>query len=215
MNNFSLKIVALVSMILDHCGFLFDVFLLRVIGRLALPAFAIAVADSAKFCSDRKVYSLRILSLACLSQIPYCIFFDKLQLNVIFSLYLGVLFCWFPIAALVAFLSLFVLEKGLQVSIFFIFEYQYVAIFLVPLAYYLSCYRLFSLEYIFLVSLSFVLFYFYFLNYGPIVLVSFLSFLIFSFVYSHSRGPSSRWIGYLYPVHLVVLSVFKYALPLG
>ena len=136
-------------------------------------------------------------------------------MNVIFSLYIGVLFCWFSIATLVAFLSLFILQKGLQVSIMSIFEYQYVAIFLVPLACCLSYYKLFSFEYIFLVSLSFVLFYFHFLDYGPIVLVSFLSFLIFSFVYSHSRGPSSRWIGYLYPAHLVVLSVFKYALPLG
>ena len=215
MNNFSLKLVALVSMILDHCGLLLGFFPLRVVGRLSLPAFAIAIADSAKFCSDRRRYSSRILALAFLSQIPYYLFFHKAQLNVIFSLYLGVLFCWFSSACLVGFLSLLLVKNLLQVSISSIFEYQYVAILLVPLAYYLSCYRLFSLEYVFLICLSFVLFYFYFLDYGPIVLVSFSSFFIFSLVYSHSRGPSSRWVGFLYPAHLVVLSVFKYAFPLN
>ena len=40
MSSFLIKIIAIISMFLDHTGILFDYDFLRIIGRLAFPLFA-------------------------------------------------------------------------------------------------------------------------------------------------------------------------------
>ena len=68
-----LKLIALISMTLDHVGLqLFpDVVLLRILGRLALPIFAYMIAEGCRHTRSRKKYLGRMVLLAALCQAVY------------------------------------------------------------------------------------------------------------------------------------------------
>ena len=61
------------SMVVDHAGLFFfpKYFVLRILGRLAFPLFAWFIANGARYTSNVKVYFLRLLALALLTQIPF------------------------------------------------------------------------------------------------------------------------------------------------
>jgi len=73
MSSFMLKIVAIVSMTIDHVGFsIFPQYkLLRIIGRIAMPIFSFQVALGFKKTSSQPKYMLRMLIFAIISEIPY------------------------------------------------------------------------------------------------------------------------------------------------
>lgn len=71
--NDLIKIVAMVSMLIDHIGVIFypQVGWLRVIGRIAFPIFAYGIAMGFHYTRDRKMYALRLLIFSIISQVPY------------------------------------------------------------------------------------------------------------------------------------------------
>ncbi len=73
LTNNQLKIIALISMTIDHIGVqLFpNVIILRIIGRLAFPIFAYMIAEGAKYTKNRKKYLLTISMTALLCQVVY------------------------------------------------------------------------------------------------------------------------------------------------
>lgn len=77
MNLFWIKILALVTMLIDHLGvFIFpNQPLLRLIGRLSFPLFAWGIANGARYTRSINKYLLRIFILAVISQIPYFLIF--------------------------------------------------------------------------------------------------------------------------------------------
>ncbi|WPS85352.1 TraX family protein (plasmid) [Brevibacillus halotolerans] len=92
-----LKIIAVLSMVIDHIGAVFfpHLIIFRIIGRLAFPIFAFQLAQGARFTSNSKMYSLRLLGFAWLSQIPYMLLWDTTTLNILFLLHLS--FLWIKI----------------------------------------------------------------------------------------------------------------------
>ena len=76
----ALKIIAMVSMVLDHVG---DVFFpgvrwMRYAGRIAMPVFAFCVAEGYAHTRDRRKYIARIGAFALISEIPFDLaFFDR------------------------------------------------------------------------------------------------------------------------------------------
>lgn len=84
MTGSTIKIIAMVTMVIDHLGLLFfpEIPLLRIIGRVAFPIFAFAAAEGARFTHDRKKYLSRLLLWGIISEIP----FDLMASNTIFSL---------------------------------------------------------------------------------------------------------------------------------
>ena len=70
-----LKILALISMTMDHIGILLlpQVQLLRIIGRLSLPIYAYMIAEGCRHTRSRGRYLLRIAALAALCQVVYYI----------------------------------------------------------------------------------------------------------------------------------------------
>lgn len=98
--NDLLKIVALVTMLIDHVGYLYfpEEMMFRTIGRIAFPIFAYQVALGFQKTSSRPRYAKRLFVFALISQIPYLWFnpaltFDWQGLNIMFTLLyaLGVL----------------------------------------------------------------------------------------------------------------------------
>lgn len=98
----SLKLVAIVVMLLDHIAYAFiDVlsplyFLLRIIGRIAAPVMFYCLAKGYFYSKNKFKYGKRLLIFALISQIPYSLFmsgkfFCFNNYNVIFTLFLGFL----------------------------------------------------------------------------------------------------------------------------
>lgn len=75
MSSFIIKIIAIITMFIDHSG---DVLVgqtsvLNIIGRIAFPLFAFQLVVGYKNTSNLKKYAIRLLIFALLSQIPFSI----------------------------------------------------------------------------------------------------------------------------------------------
>ena len=75
MSAFLLKLIALLTMMIDHIGVvyqpLFDVSLYRYIGRIAFPIFVFFVAEGCRRTSNIEKYVLRLGAFALISELPF------------------------------------------------------------------------------------------------------------------------------------------------
>lgn len=97
-DGFSLKILAMLTMFIDHIGaVLFPQYIvLRLIGRLAFPIYCFLLATGAIYTKNVEKYSARLLLFALISEIPFDLaffgrVFDRTHQNVFFTLFLGLL----------------------------------------------------------------------------------------------------------------------------
>ncbi|HZK24463.1 MAG TPA: TraX family protein [Oscillospiraceae bacterium] len=88
-----IKLIAITTMLIDHIGFAFfpEMAILRLIGRIAFPLFALELARGRRRTRSIKKYLTRLLVLAILSQVPYMLFFDTTDLNILFTLFVSLL----------------------------------------------------------------------------------------------------------------------------
>ena len=101
MTSNKLKIIACVSMVLDHIGFVLfpNVMVFRYIGRLALPIFAFFIAEGCIHTRSKVKYFLQMLSLALFCQIFYIAEelmsgrISRVYLNVLFTFCLSIIVC--------------------------------------------------------------------------------------------------------------------------
>ncbi|MCL2384161.1 MAG: conjugal transfer protein TraX [Oscillospiraceae bacterium] len=104
MDAFKLKLIAMITMIIDHSGYLvfggFSFF--NYIGRLAFPIFAFQISQGYIHTKNIWKYMLRLFIFALISQIPFTLFIYVIrggdvwyeyiwQLNIFFTLFLGLL----------------------------------------------------------------------------------------------------------------------------
>ncbi len=89
--NDLLKIIAIVTMLIDHIGVLLlpELDFLRTIGRISFPIFCYFIANGYRYTSNRKKYFTRIVVFALISQVPYMFLsygakFHPLHFNVLF-----------------------------------------------------------------------------------------------------------------------------------
>lgn len=92
-----LKLIACVTMLLDHIGAVFLPGIgLRMIGRLAFPIYCFLLAEGAYYTRSRKEYGLRLLLGLLLSELPFdLLFFGRLTFahqSVMVTLMLGFLY---------------------------------------------------------------------------------------------------------------------------
>lgn len=92
MNRNCLKIIATITMLIDHFGLFLckNNIIFRIIGRLSFPIFAFFIAEGIRFTRNRKKYTLNLLIFALIAQIPYAFLFKWYKLNILFTFILAI-----------------------------------------------------------------------------------------------------------------------------
>lgn len=90
-DNFHIKIIAIILMVIDHTGAVLfpDVLILRIIGRLAFPLFAFSISEGYKHTRSVSRYLLRLGICAVVFQIPDWFFGIHYALNIFATLFFG------------------------------------------------------------------------------------------------------------------------------
>lgn len=90
---FTLKMVAIIAMVIDHVVYLFfpKIFILRIIGRLTLPIMAYLITEGYRRTRNVNKYMSRLAIAAFISMIPYHLVFQHSYFNILFDLLFGLL----------------------------------------------------------------------------------------------------------------------------
>lgn len=106
MSAFSLKLIALICMIIDHVGVVFyDKSWMRCVGRIAFPIFAFFIAQGCKYTKDINKYVIRLFVCALISEAFFDLALEHGEINffgsfnTIFTLTAGALCICFVIMA--------------------------------------------------------------------------------------------------------------------
>ncbi len=213
MNSFVLKIIACISMFIDHLRYAIPgrPLIMTYIGRLAFPIFAFQSAQGYVYSKNLKKYLLRILIFAIISQIPYHFYFNTNNPNVLFTLFLG-LIC-------IHFLELFKGYKKLiaipiiaiimYLSEFFHTDYSYYGISIMLIFHIFRNKKIFMTFGFIIATTIFFNIEFNLYNLQPIVVKLFICTLLGivpCLLYNGKQGPKAKYLFYFfYPVHLIVL----------
>ncbi len=93
MSSFVLKLIAAVTMFIDHMGLILfpDVEIFRIIGRLAFPLYAFCIAEGFHYTKSRLRYFLQIFILGLLCQIVYQVVESTVYLGILIAFSLSIL----------------------------------------------------------------------------------------------------------------------------
>lgn len=89
----ALKLIAALSMTLDHIGVLLlpGVLWLRIAGRLAMPVFAFMIAEGCKYTRNRKKYFGMVFGLGLICQLVYYLVDGSMYLSILLTFSLSIL----------------------------------------------------------------------------------------------------------------------------
>lgn len=127
-NRNALKIIAMVTMAIDHIGlYLFpDVLIFRLIGRVSMPIYVFLISEGVRLSKDNSLYLDRSLMIGIWSQIFMMFTLHPSQLNILIPLSLLIGYSINPILSLILFFVLSSsMDYGFLTLIIFLF-YQIV-----------------------------------------------------------------------------------------
>ena len=194
MSSFLLKIIAFISMVIDHSSTLIDNNLLICIGRIAFPIFAFQTTIS--------------------YQMPYRLLFGNSSFNILFTLLLGNI-CMIiydkikeKSLSIVLILLISILASGIRI------DYGYYGIWMIVLFYIFRNNKL-------LQNISIILLMIMYFSIGLLIyettIYNQLSLFIFSLIslliinlYNGKEGKKTGYLFYiLYPLHLIIFYIIK------
>lgn len=232
LTTFSLKIIAMITMLADHIGIMFfeDIHqpyvILRSIGRLSFPIYCFILTEGFFHTGSRKNYAIRLGAFALISEIPYDMFHGKFwdlgAQNVMFTLLFGFLIIWaidsvknyeikYPqilidIAGeglLNALLKATAVILGVGAAYFLNSTYSYAGVVFIICFYFAHEHKIGQLLSNMLFNMGFYL--------PSIQWLGVLSAVPIALYNGRSGPKKGKYIFYLfYPVHLVALTVIKY-----
>ncbi len=98
MSALTLKLIACITMLLDHIGYMTGDSLLRLIGRIAFPLYLFLLVQGYRHTSSPLRYALRLGVFALISQIPFSLFGSNTLWegngNVYFTLFAALCCIW-------------------------------------------------------------------------------------------------------------------------
>ncbi len=208
MNNLNqntnlLKLIAILTMIIDHVGAVFfpNMIILRCIGRLGFPLFFYCTFFGYFKTKNLKKYIFRLLLLAIISEIPYCLLFEIKELNICFTLILELLFLYLLDNKKYA---LYFITLTLSLLLIPFTSYLMFIIIMTPLFYYTKNTKT-------LFSISYILFYILMVltGYNKIYLLAILSLPLILFNIKLNVKINKYFFYAFYPVHLLILLIIK------
>ena len=89
----ALKIIAAITMTLDHMGLMLfpRILMLRILGRLAMPIFAFMIAEGCKYTRNRKKYFGMVFGLGAVCQTVYWFVDHDLYFSILITFSLSIL----------------------------------------------------------------------------------------------------------------------------
>lgn len=222
MSAFVLKIVACITMFIDHIGYVIfgEPSWFNYIGRLAFPIFAFQISEGFVHTKNAKDYLMRLLIFALVSQIPFMLFTslikDEFSLNVIFTLLFGLIsMIAYKKDTLLGITSAFLLGTLAQ---FLNTDYGFYGVAITFLFYVLRNSKPLAISgFVVATVINYTFRIFEYWNYGidviknvfiyylPYALSTILS-IIFIILYNKKKGPNTRYLLYLfYPLHLLLV----------
>lgn len=214
MTSFVLKLIAIISMLFDHTGYLiFKKFtFMNFLGRLSFPIFTFMLTEGFIHTKNLSKYFLRLCIFAIISQIPYIFFIksfsNNLTLNILFTLLLGLSAITVYDKSKNKILGFLFVISCCIVAHFLHFDYGWFGISIIFTFYIFKEKKLYM-------NLSFILL--IFINYFSLYLQTFryeyLFIILFGCIslipinlYNGKKGKSLKYVFYLfYPLHLIVL----------
>lgn len=231
MTSFVLKIIAMVSMFIDHLGDgIFKHFtVMNLIGRIAFPIFAFQISEGYAHTKNLKKYFLRLFLFAIISQIPFSLFLstytDSFYLNIFCTLFVGLLAIFiydkilkvnFAISKNEKVDKYFKMTFGIIVAIILAtfaqichFDYGFFGVTIIFLFYLFKNNKLamvisFITSCIIKFGISIIL-YGYNIAYVLLCIFTILP-IVFILLYNGKQGKKVKYLLYLfYPVHLLIL----------
>lgn len=201
-----LKIIALITMIIDHIGYFGDIEPLRLIGRLSFPIYSFLISRGIKKTRNIRNYLLRILGLAIISQIIWNNA-GVTTLNILFTYFLFIQMIYFVrskkyVLASVTLLIIIIVSP--------ILDYGFYGFVLLLIFYYIED------KYIRLILMLGAII--YFIKYKVLSEISLIALLS---IFIIDRYDKPKWYKkykkynklfyYIYPLHIFVISeIFKY-----
>lgn len=232
MTSFHLKIIALITMFIDHIGYVIfpNHFWLRYIGRIAFPIYAFLISEGLKKTSNIKKYLINLLMLAVTSEIFYDLCFNKnislfYKTNTVYTLFIASLSIYLynkNYNNITKYLSLLL---GLSISYILKTDYDILGVLLIFIFYFLHNkyqYLIYGIIWVnikYLSNISYILKYIfnkniylpniYVINSLGLYLFTIVPFLIIMF-YNNKKGKNLKYTFYvLYLLHLFILYIIK------
>jgi hypothetical protein len=223
LTNNQLKIIAMISMLIDHIGVQIfpNVLILRIIGRLAFPIFAYMIAEGCLHTKNKARYLLIIFGLGFICQLVFYFFMGSLYQGILMTFSLSII-CIYAIDYYLKNKN----WKSLSLMLFTVigisfisvilpiilkktdFEFDYTALgILLPVAIYFSKYKLLKLTFIAIISILLSSIYTSYQLYSLLALPLLL-------LYNGERGKYKlKYMFYIfYPAHLVIVYFLSFFL---
>ena len=204
LTSFDLKVIAIVTMTIDHIGFYLypEIEFLRIIGRIAFPIFAFLTAQSFRYTHNRNTYFIRMLLLGTLFTAVKFYFEPHSGANIFLTLGLGfgILYGLEEKQYLMAIVPLVL---GILIDV----DYGFYGLLLVPLMYY------FENKLLYVVPIMGVMTWYAkkYLYFSPLQYYAIISIIIL-LLYNRQPGyKKAKYFFYIYyPVHIIVLNLLVY-----
>lgn len=196
------KIVAMITMLIDHVGYLFfpNIIMFRIIGRIAFPLFAYLLVTGFLHTKNINNYLIRLGIFAIISQLPYS-FLVPGRYNVILLFFIALLSLKYQHRS-----KILIPIITAAIAEYFKISYGMYGIFIIYLFYYLYKDKK-------KLSLSFVLINILF-TIATNNTVQFFSFLALPFLFinlEHIEIKVNKYVAYVfYPLHISILLIIKH-----
>lgn len=221
MSSFELKIIAIITMLIDHIGAVFltpnttSYLIFRSIGRLAFPIFVFLLVEGFHHTRDAKKYLTRLGIFALISEIPFDLaFYGGFYMghqNIFFTLFLGFLLIMLMKEVEIKLPKNVIVINVINALLVIVFciiafylqtDYNFLGILLITAFYLFRGSKMFLVISILLIFGTPI---------GSISILAALS-MVFIALYNGNKGKSMKYFFYFfYPAHLLILFlVFRY-----
>lgn len=217
MSSFVLKIIAVITMLIDHSGYLIfgNFSFMNYIGRLAFPIFAFLITEGFVHTSNLKKYFLRLLIFAVISQIPFMLLFPsstELSLNILFTLSLGLLALTVYNKVKNKYLGFIFVILCSVLAQFLHFDYGWFGIAIIYIFYIFKNKKIY-MNMLFMFT-TFINYIYYFAKTSRTEYLLIFLFCTLSLIpinwYNGKKGKNIKYFLYIfYPLHLIVLYLIK------